>query len=255
MWTWFYQLASPKWFYQFSEKLLPWFKLITLILFASGIVIGLLLSPPDYQQGNTVRIMYIHVPAAFLSMFVYSMMAIAGAVGYIWRIKMAHIVSVSCAPVGAIFTGLALITGGIWGKPTWGTYWEWDARMTSELILLFLYLGFMALHNAFDDRKTADRAAAILAIVGIVNIPIIHFSVEWWNSLHQGATISKFEKPSMDADMLKALLIMIVAFQFYFFTVLMQRVRAEIIDRERLSGWVKQLVSNSETGIADGRSQ
>jgi heme exporter protein C len=231
---------------------LPWFKLITLVLFVTGIVIGLILSPPDYQQGNTVRIMYIHVPAAFLSMFVYSMMAIAGAVGYIWRIKMAHIVSVSCAPVGAIFTGLALITGGIWGKPTWGTYWEWDARMTSELILLFLYLGFMALHNAFDDRKTADRAAAILAIVGIVNIPIIHFSVEWWNSLHQGATISKFEKPSMDTDMLKALLVMIFAFQFYFFTVLMQRVRAEIIDRERLSGWVKQLVSNSETGIAKG---
>jgi len=189
-----------------------------------------------------VRIMYVHVPAAFLSMFVYAMMAITGAIGFVWRIKMAHIVSVSCAPIGAILTALALMTGGIWGKPTWGTYWEWDARMTSYLILLFLYLGFMALHNAFDDKKTADRAAAILAIVGVVNLPIIHYSVVWWNSLHQGATISKFEKPSMDVDMLKALLTMIVAYQVYFFTVLLQKIRAEILDRERLSGWVKRLV-------------
>lgn len=250
MWTWFYQLASPKWFYQFSDKWLPWLQAATLILFLVGLALGLLFSPLDYQQGNTVRIMYIHVPAAFLSMFVYVFMAISGAIGYIWRIKMAHIVSVSCAPVGAIFTLLALITGGVWGKPTWGTYWEWDARMTSELILLFLYLGFMALHNAFDERKTADRAAAILALVGLVNIPIIHFSVEWWNSLHQGATISKFEKPSMDTDMLKALLTMIVAFQFYFITVLLQKVKAEILGREKLSGWVKKLVAKQSEGIS-----
>jgi len=249
MWTWFYQLASPKWFYQFANKWLPWLRAATLILFLAGLALGLLFSPVDYQQGNTVRIMYIHVPAAFLSMFTYVLMAISGAIGYIWRIKMAHIVSVSCAPVGAIFTLLALVTGGIWGKPTWGTYWEWDARMTSELILLFLYLGFMALHNAFDERKTADRAAAILALVGLVNIPIIHFSVEWWNSLHQGATISKFEKPSMDTDMLKALLTMIVAFQFYFVTVLLQKVKAEILDREKLSGWVKKLVVKQGEGV------
>jgi len=248
MWTWFFQLASPKWFYQFSDKLLPWFRWATLILFLVGLTLGLLFSPADYQQGNTVRILYIHVPAAFLSMFVYVMMAITGGIGYIWRIKMAHIVSVSCAPIGAIFTAMALVTGGIWGKPTWGTYWEWDARMTSELILLFLYLGFMALHNAFDDRKTADRAAAILALVGIVNIPIIHFSVEWWNTLHQGATISKLEKPSMDADMLKALLVMIVAFQLYFFTVLMQKIKAEILVREKLSGWVKKKVRPEKVG-------
>jgi len=245
MWTWFFQLASPKWFYQFSDKLLPWFKLVTLILFVMGLALGLLFSPVDYQQGNTVRIMYIHVPAAFLSMFVYVVMAISGGIGFIWRIKMAHIVSVSCAPIGAIFTFLALITGSLWGKPTWGTYWEWDARMTSELILLFLYLGYIALHNAFDDRKTADRAAAVLALVGVVNIPIIHFSVYWWNSLHQGATISKFEKPSIDPDMLKALLTMIVAFQMYFFTVLLQRIKAEILVREKLSGWVKKRVTNN----------
>ncbi len=246
MWTWFYQLASPKWFYQFSNKWLPWFRAATLILFLTGLALGLLFSPQDYQQGNTVRIMYIHVPAAYLSMFVYVLMALSGAIGYIWRIKMAHIVSISCAPIGAIFTLLALITGAVWGKPTWGTYWEWDARMTSELILLFLYLGFMALYNAFDERKTADRAAAILALVGLVNIPIIHFSVEWWNTLHQGATISKFEKPSIDADMLKALLTMIVAFQVYFFTILLQRIKAEILDREKLSGWVKKLVTDCD---------
>jgi len=244
MWTWFFQLASPKWVYRFSDKLLPWFRAATLILFVVGLVLGLLFSPVDYQQGNTVRILYIHVPAAFLSMFVYVLMAISGGIGFIWRIKMAHIVSVSCAPIGAIFTFLALVTGAVWGKPTWGTYWVWDARLTSELILLFLYLGFMALHNAFDDRKTADRASAVLALVGLVNIPIIHFSVEWWNSLHQGATISKFEKPSMDVDMLKALLMMIAAFQVYFITVLLQRVKAEILEREKLSGWVKKLVTN-----------
>jgi len=242
MWTWFFQLASPKWVYQFANKLLPWFRAATVILFLVGLAYGLLYSPMDYQQGNTVRIMYIHVPAAFLSMFVYVLMAISGGIGYIWRIKMAHIVSVSCAPIGAILTLLALFTGAIWGLPTWGTFWQWDARLTSYLILFFLYLGFMALHSAFDDRKTADRAAAVLALVGLVNIPIIHFSVEWWNSLHQGATISKFEKPSMDVDMLKALLTMIVAFQVYFFTVLLQRVKAEILQREKLSSWVRKLV-------------
>jgi heme exporter protein C len=175
-------------------------------------------------------------------MFTYVVMALCGAIGIIWRMKMAHIVAVSCAPIGAIFTFLALVTGGIWGKPTWGTYWEWDARMTSELILLFLYLGFMALHSAFDDRKTGDRAAAILALVGVVNIPIIHFSVEWWNTLHQGATLSKFEKPSIDADMLKALLTMILTFQLYFFVALLQRIKAEILQREKMSGWVRQMV-------------
>lgn len=245
MWTWFYQLASPKWFYELSRKLLPWFSGTTLILFLVGLTLGLLFSPADYQQGNTVRIMYIHVPAAYLSMMVYVIMAVTGAIGLIWRIKLAHVVSVSCAPVGAMFTALALLTGAIWGKPTWGTYWVWDARLTSELILLFLYLGFMALHSAFDDKKSADKASAVLAIVGIVNIPIIHFSVEWWNTLHQGASLSKFEKPSIEASMLWPLLIMIFAFKFYFFTVLMHRVRSEILIREKQAKWVKALVTGS----------
>ncbi len=243
MWTWFYQLASPKWFFEISNTLLPWFRVITLILIVAGLVQGLLISSIDEEQFHTVRIMYVHVPSAYLSMFIYVLMAVAGGIGYIWRIKMAYIISVSCAPVGAIFTLLALITGSLWGKPDWGTYWIWDARLTSFLILLFLYLGYMALHNAFDDLKSADRASAVLALVGLVNIPIIHFSVEWWNTLHQGATISKLGKPSLDSDMLAALLIMIVAFQMYFFTVLMQRVRAEILLREKLSGWVRALIA------------
>lgn len=245
MWTWFYQLASPKWFFGTAEKLLPWFAWTTVILFLIGLTLGLAFSPADYQQGNTVRIMYIHVPAAYLSMMVYMIMAIAGGIGLIWRIKMAHIVSVSCASVGAIFTALALITGAVWGKPTWGTYWVWDARLTSQLVLLFLYLGFMALHSAFDDKKSADKAAAVLALVGIVNIPIIHFSVEWWNTLHQGATLSKLEKPSMDTSMLYPLLVMIFAFKFYFFTVLMHKVRAQILLREKHAKWVKALLDKT----------
>ncbi|MGX5202374.1 heme ABC transporter permease [Aliikangiella sp. IMCC44632] len=242
MWKWFFQLASPKWCFSIAERLIPWFGLVTLVLFAVGLVLGLLYSPADYQQGNTVRIMYIHVPAAYLSMMVYVVMAISGAIGLIWRIKMAHIVSVSCASIGAMFTALALITGAIWGRPTWGTYWVWDARLTSELILLFLYLGYMALHAAYDDKKAADKAAAVLALVGIVNIPIIHFSVEWWNTLHQGATLSKLEKPSMDTSMLWPLLVMIFAFKFYFFTTLMQKVKAEILLREKQTNWVKERV-------------
>ncbi len=243
MWTWFFQLASPKWFYQIANRLIPWFVVITVLLFAVGLLLGLAMSPPDYQQGNTVRIMYIHVPAAYMSMMVYVVMALSGAIGLIWRIKMAHIVSVSCASIGAIFTFLALLTGAIWGKPTWGTYWFWDARLTSELILLFLYLGFMALHNAFDDKKSADKAAAVLALVGLVNIPIIHFSVEWWNTLHQGATLSKFEKPSLEVSMLWPLLIMIAAFKCYFFMSLLQKARVEILNREKQASWVKQLVN------------
>lgn len=251
MWTWFYQLASPKWFYGMSKSLLPWFSGIALILFIVGLALGLVFSPADYQQGNTVRIMYIHVPAAYMSMMVYVIMAIAGAIGLIWRIKMAHVVSVSCASIGALFTVLALLTGAIWGRPTWGTYWVWDARLTSELILLFLYLGYMALHSAFDDKKSADKAAAVLALVGVVNIPIIHFSVEWWNTLHQGATLSKLEKPSMEAAMLWPLLTMILAFKFYFFTALMHKVRAEILLREKQAKWVKQMLINSNSKPAE----
>lgn len=253
MWTWFYQLASPKWFYDISARLLPWLGGLTLLLFVIGLTLGLAFSPADYQQGNTVRIMYIHVPAAYMSMMVYVIMAITGAIGLIWRIKMAHIVSTSCASIGAVFTALALLTGAIWGRPTWGTYWVWDARLTSELILLFLYLGYMALHSAFDEKKSADKAAAVLALVGLVNIPIIHFSVEWWNTLHQGATLSKFEKPSIISSMLWPLLVMIVAFKLYFFTTLVQKVRVEILLREKQAKWVKKLLLDKQSGQEEVR--
>jgi heme exporter protein C len=245
-WQWFHRLSSPKWFYQISSRWLPWMLATSLILLGFGLYQGLYNSPIDYQQGSTVRIMYLHVPAAFASMMFYVVMAVAAAIGYIWRIKLAHMAAISAAPVGAAMTFLALATGSLWGKPIWGTWWEWDARLTSELILLFLYIGFMALHQAFEDRDVADRAAGVLAMVGIINVPIIHFSVEWWHTLHQGATISKFEKPSMDPAMLVALLLMIVAVILFCKTILFYRLRNEILMRESNKSWVKDLLLNDK---------
>ncbi|PIP80400.1 MAG: heme ABC transporter permease [Gammaproteobacteria bacterium CG22_combo_CG10-13_8_21_14_all_40_8] len=239
-WQWFHRLSSPKWFYQISGRMLPWLWTITLALLAFGLYQGLYNSPADYQQGNSVRIMYLHVPTAMASMFFYVYMAIAAAVGYIWRIKVAHMVAVSIAPVGAMMTFLALFTGSFWGRPTWNTWWIWDARITSELILLFLYLGFMSLHQAFDDREVGDRAAGVLAMVGLVNIPIIHYSVYWWNTLHQGATISKFEKPTIDPSMLTALLTMIVAIILFALCIILIRIRTEIMSREYGKQWLKE---------------
>ncbi|TQV86430.1 heme ABC transporter permease [Aliikangiella coralliicola] len=241
-WQWFHRLSSPKWFYQISGRWLPWIMGISLLLFSAGLYQGLFNSPIDYQQGHTVRIMYLHVPTAFASMMFYVILAVAAAVGYIWRIKLAHMAAVSAAPVGAAMTFLALSTGALWGKPIWNTWWVWDARLTSELILLFLYLGFIALHQAFEDREVGDRAAGVLAMVGIVNIPIIHFSVEWWNTLHQGATISKFEKPSMDPAMLVALLLMIFAVLLFCTAIMMYRMRNEVLSREHNKSWVKEVV-------------
>ena len=241
-WRWFYQLGSPKWFYANSARWLPWLICITAMLLALGLFYGLYYSPPDYQQGHSVRIMYIHVPAAFLSMAVYATMAVAAAIGLVWQMKLSFAVARSCAPIGVVFTFLALATGAIWGKPTWGTWWEWDARLTSELVLLFLYLGFIALHMSIDDTRKADKIAAVLALVGVINLPIIHFSVEWWNSLHQTASISKFAKPSIEASMLRPLLIMIVGFFGLFFTALVLRVRNEILLREHKANWLRELV-------------
>ncbi len=239
-WQWFHRLSSPKWFYQLSGRWLPWIMTLSLALMAAGLYQGLYNSVVDYQQGDTVRIMYLHVPAAFASMMFYMIMAIAAAVGYIWRIKLAHMAAISAAPVGAAMTFLALLTGALWGKPMWGTYWVWDARLTSELILLFLYLGFMSLHQAFEDREVGDRAAGVLAMVGVINVPIIHFSVEWWNTLHQGATISKFEKPSLDPSMLTALLLMIFAVILLCSALMMYRMRNEVLSREHSKKWVKE---------------
>jgi len=239
-WQWFHRLSSPKWFYAISSKLLPWFWVISALLFAAGLYQGLYNSEVDYQQGHTVRIMYIHVPAAMGSMMFYMMMAVAAAVGYIWRIKLAHMAAISIAPIGAALTLLALVTGSLWGSPMWGTWWVWDARLTSELILFFLYIGFISLHNAFEDREVGDRAAGVLAMVGVVNIPIIHYSVQWWNTLHQGATISKFEKPSMEPSMLLALLLMFFAIIIFCSALMMYRMRNEVLSREHNKAWIRE---------------
>jgi len=237
----FHRLASPKHFYGIAGRLIPWLAIACLMITLAGLYYGLIEAPPDYQQGDSYRIMFIHVPAAWMSLFIYVAMAGAGAIGLVWRIKLAEVIAISSAPIGASFTLLALITGSIWGKPMWGTWWVWDARLTSELILLFLYLGVIALHSAIDDKRTAARAVAILALVGIINIPIIHYSVEWWNTLHQGPTVTKFDKPSIHMSMLIPLLLMAVSFKLYYaFTVLM-RARCEVLERERHSSWVQEL--------------
>ena len=240
----FHQLASPPHFYRIAGRFIPWLAVAFALFALVGLYTGLVVAPADYQQGDSYRIMFIHVPAAWMSLFVYMVMAGAGAMGLIWRMKLAEVVAISSAPIGASFTFLALVTGSIWGKPMWGTWWVWDARLTSELILLFLYLGVIALHNAIDDKRTAARATAILALVGVVNIPIIHYSVEWWNTLHQGPTVTKFDKPSIDVRMLIPLLLMAVAFKLYYATVVLMRSRCEILERERNSQWVKELVES-----------
>mgnify|MGYP006279277001 CR=1 FL=1 len=254
MWSaltaWFHRLASPPHFYRFAGRLIPWLTGITVLLLLVGLYRGLVIAPADYQQGESYRIMYVHVPAAWMSMFIYMVMAVAAAIGLIWKIKLAEIIAHSAAPAGAWFTFLALATGSLWGKPMWGAWWVWDARLTSELILLFLYLGFIALQSAIPDRQAAARAGAVLALVGVVNIPIIHFSVEWWNTLHQPATLTKLGRPSMHPSMLWPLLIMALAFKTYFFTTLLVRARSEVLERERDSVWVHDVL----TGIPAERS-
>lgn len=240
----FHRLASPPHFYRLSGRWLPWLAGLCAVLMAAGLYGGLVLAPPDYQQGDSFRIMYVHVPAAWMSMFIYVLMAVAGGIGLIWRIKLAEAVAIGSAPIGASFTLLALVTGSIWGKPMWGTWWVWDARLTSELILLFLYLGVIALYGAIEDKRTAAKAVALLALVGVVNIPVIHYSVEWWNTLHQGATVTKFDKPSIHIDMLIPLLLMALAFKAYYAVALIMRVRCQLLERERNSQWVADLVED-----------
>lgn len=245
MFTFFHKLASPKYFYGIAGKLIPWLGFICLITLLAGLYQGLVVAPTDYQQGDSYRIMFVHVPSAWMSLFVYMVMAIAGAIGLVWHIKLAEIIAISSASIGASFTFLALVTGAIWGKPMWGAWWVWDARLTSELVLLFLYLGVIALYNAVEDKRTAARATSILAIVGVVNIPIIHYSVEWWNTLHQGPTVTKFDAPSIDMRMLIPLLLMAVAFKLYYAVVLLMRARCEVLARERNTQWVQELAGKA----------
>ncbi|GGK73056.1 heme ABC transporter permease [Amphritea balenae] len=240
---WFYQLASPRWCYQITGKLLPIFAVAALILLVGGTAWALIYAPADYQQGNSFRIIYIHVPSAILAQSCYMMMAVAGAIGLIWKMKVADMVAKACAPIGASIAILALATGAIWGKPTWGAWWVWDARLTSMLILLFLYLGVIALNSAIESEQTAAQATAVLALVGLVNIPIIKYSVDWWNTLHQPATFTLTERPAMAMEMWLPLLVMVIGFYCFFAVVMMLRLRNEIIQRERRSSWVRELIS------------
>jgi heme exporter protein C len=241
MFLWFHKFGSPPHFYRITGVWLPWLTAIFVLLLVSGLYGGLIVAPPDYQQGESYRIIFVHVPSAWMSLFIYLVMAVCGLVVIVWRMKLAEVVLICSAPIGASFTFLALATGSLWGKPMWGTWWVWDARLTSELILLFLYLGVIGLHGAIEDRRVAARAVSILALVGVVNIPIIHYSVEWWHSLHQGPTVTKFDKPSIHWSMLIPLLLMALSFQFYFAVVLFHRCRAELLGRERNSKWVQEL--------------
>jgi len=229
---WFHRLGSPPYVYAFG-----W---LSALLIAYGVFGGLVLAPPDYQQGDDFRIIYVHAPTAWMSLMVYSTMAVAAAIGLIWRIKIAHAAAASCAPIGASFTLVALVTGSLWGQRMWGTYWEWDPRLTSELILLFLYLGYMGLRSAMDDLQRADRASAVLAVVGIVNVPIIHYSVTWWNSLHQAPSVMQLAKPTIPPSMLMPLLSMLLGFTLLFAALLLVRLRAEILVRERSASWIRE---------------
>ena len=224
-----HKYANPSFFLRVSTRLVPFLAAATLLLLAAGLYLALIASPPDYQQGESVRIMYVHVPAAWMAMFCYTSMAIASAIGLVWRHPVAELTAKATAPIGACFTFLALLTGSLWGKPMWGTWWVWDARLTSVLILFFLYLGYMALENAFDDPVRGTRAAAILALVGFVNVPIIKFSVDWWYTLHQPASVFRAGGPSIDASMLWPLGLMAAGFTTYYLYVVLVRLRAEIV--------------------------
>ncbi len=244
-WLWFNKLASPPHFYRIAGRWLPWLGWSAAVLGVTGLVWGLVIAPSDYQQGEGYRILYVHAPSAWLSTFTYTTMAVTAAVGLVWRMNVAHSVSASCAPLGASFTFVALATGSLWGKPMWGTWWEWDPRLTSELLLLFLYLGYMGLRGAIEDQTRADRVCALLAIVGVVNVPIIYYSVEWWNSLHQAPSVMKFGKPAMPASMLIPLLMMFAAGTLFAATLVLMRARGEILRRERVGAWLEAAVGES----------
>lgn len=243
------KFLAPAVFYQVLTRVLPFLVVGLIIFLAYGIISGLFLAPVDYQQKEAVKLMYIHVPCALLSLSIYTIIGVLSAVYLIWKVKIADILAQASAPIGASITALALISGALWGKPMWGTWWVWDARLTSELILLFLYCGYIGLRAAITDVRIAATAAAVLAIVGLIDIPIIHFSVEWWQTLHQGASISKFAKPSIAPEMLYPLLSMLLGLYFLYALILCVNARTEILWRERNSSWVKQLVLRlSENG-------
>jgi len=236
----FYYFSSPSTFYRLAGKLAPWFFALALVSGIAGMYSGFVVAPTDAQQGEVYRVIFIHVPAAWMSMFTYFVMACYGAVSLTFNTRLAAMMARALAPTGAMFTFVALWTGAFWGRPTWGAYWVWDARLTSELVLLFLYIGFMALANSFEDARRGDRAAALLALIGLVNLPIIYFSVQWWNTLHQGSSVS-FKGTSMHVAMLWAMLLMMFSFWMYAIGVALVRCRTIILERERRTQWVRSL--------------
>lgn len=243
MWKFLHPYAKTECSYQLVGKLIPYFALLSTVSLGIGTFWGLLFAPEDYQQGESVRIIYVHVPAAIMSMGAYAAMAFSAFIGIVWQQKQAFMNVAAIAPVGAGFTLIALATGAFWGKPMWGAWWVWDARLTSELILFFLYLGVLALYHSFSDKAQAAKAAGILAMVGVVNLPIIHYSVEWWNTLHQGASITKFAKPSISSEMLWPLLLNIFGFACFFVWLTLMRFRNELLSSEIHRPWVIALIN------------
>ncbi len=241
MWKFLYQLASPKFFYNFSGRLIPGLAVSALITVLVGLIWGLAFTPPDYQQGDAFRIIYVHVPSAFLSMALYGWMGFLALLLLVWRIKIAGLLINQVAQLGACMAFLALITGSIWGKPMWGAWWVWDARLTSELVLLLLYAAILATHQAVKNKEDGDKIIAILTLVGLIDLPIIHYSVYWWNTLHQGSTLSVFAKPKIDGSMLYPLLLTIIGFFLYSLWIILEKSRQEVLLREKRQSWVKTL--------------
>lgn len=239
------RLTVPSTFYQASEKIAPWIGYVSILLLLIGTFWGLFFSPDDFRQGDAYRIMYIHVPSAWFSLFIYAMMAGFGLMGLIYRIVLADALARASAHVGLIFTALALVTGSIWGKPMWGSWWVWDARLTSELVLLFLYLGYIALQDVIKDRRSAARAGAVLNIIGLIDLPIIHFSVNWWSTLHQQSSVLRIDGPTMPPSMLVPLLVMTTGFLFFLSYIIIKRTNNELLLMEEDTKWVKQIIASS----------
>ena len=242
---WFHQLGSPPYFDRFAARWAPWCWAAAVLTLGIGAWLALFHVPADYQQGDSARILYIHVPVAWMSMFVFALMALYAAIALVWRIKLCEVLAMACAPVGAAFTVITLATGSIWGKPMWGTWWDWDPRLTTELILLFLYLGVIGLYHAGDDRRASARMAGLLAIVGVALLPVIRYSVEWWDSLHQGQTIRVFGESSMDPSMVAPLWWMVAGTKFWFAGSLLSRARADNLRREAGKDWVRKLAEEA----------
>ncbi|MGJ8680113.1 heme ABC transporter permease [Paraglaciecola sp.] len=248
MWKWLHPYAKTERTYQLCQRLLPWFSILGLVGLVVGAAWGLAFSPADYQQGDSYRIFHIHVPTAILSKSLYMGMAVSAFVGLVWQVKTSYMSMMAIAAVGAVVTFVSLLTGAAWGKPMWGTWWEWDARMTSQLVLLFLFFGVISLYKSFDDKQQASKAAGVMAIVGIINLPIIHYSVEWWNTLHQGATLMKMDKPSMPLEMLLPFFVSLFGWSMACGAIVLIRLQNEILRREIKRPWVVSL-AQKHTGI------